>query len=1123
MTSATGQRLTPSESVNSSGQTRLFSTDPYFVLRTPALPIERWFRCLGAESDPKGFIERLRQEWTRPQLQEALALASPSLHRRLSEWDWSVASKKDRKLLQAAYRYFARMCTRSTPFGLFSSVAVGVEDDEARLDLEGPGERLRRHVRLDTATVARITECLLENPDIRRQLKLRVNDCGYQRGDRWIYVEWISQKDTRDYQLSSVDLDEALHQLLMLAAGNALTVHELVDEYGRLDPDIDRAEVYEFIDLLIESKLLLTSLEPRLTGMECLPAMLETLEAIPEARAAVRQLEQCQRRLTKLDSASSEQALAAYRDVEKDLQPLNLSIDRQQLLQVDFYRDLSELTLPGSIMDELARAAEIGLALGASRNNRLDDFCQRFTARYEGQRVALLEALDEESGVGLEPMAPAESALLNGVAWQLDSTQQRDGVEQLVVEKYLGPDTARRFEIVIDGDDLPPLDTDDRSRVPEAAHMLATLLAKDVEALNRGEFRIWLQGINGPGVANMIGRFCFGSDELAEYVRTSHRRESEARPEAIHAEIVHLPKERMGNLTCRPLLRDHEIPLLGHSGASEANQIDLSDLEIEVVGKEITLWSRRHGRPVIPRMSNAHNFEAGTLGIYRFLCLLQFHGTTAGGFRLPASLAGRTFSPRVRCGRVILSPAQWRIAGERADRLKNGPADGVGARLSELAAELDIPRHVGLIEGDNVLALDLNSAIAPEILLTDLRKRGELRLIELFVGDSDLCAGHSETRFLHELVVPLGRQMSGARERSKVGNDRSTRKRSRQQEAATDWARYLQRADSRSSTLPDRVRHRLPGSDWLSYRLFGGAALLDRALAETLAPAADEWQRQGLCSGWFFIRYNDPGWHLRLRFHGEPAQLLSEVLPRMHRVGEALMADGLVTQLDIASYRREIERYGGPEAIELCERWFAQESARTAALIRRLRGGDPEWRWQIAVLCLTQDMADFGLTGDELQSLFDFVAAGFREEFSMEKQRLASLGQKYRAIGAQIRALCEGRVPSDLPDRELIRSIIFAHRDERRDIACGLRGLDEEGKLWGPLDSLLPSLLHMACNRWFVDTSRANEMVLYDMVRRGLQALRAQGLGPWAPVSEGQRLDDDNPAGSGSTRSPVVT
>ena len=36
------------------------------------------------------------------------------------------------------------------------------------------------------------------------------------------------------------------------------------------------------------------------------------------------------------------------------------------------------------------------------------------------------------------------------------------------------------------------------------------------------------------------------------------------------------------------------------------------------------------GRRVIPRLTSAHNYDAGSLGVYRFLCALQGQGVAAG-------------------------------------------------------------------------------------------------------------------------------------------------------------------------------------------------------------------------------------------------------------------------------------------------------------------------------------------------------------------------------------------------------------------------------------------------------------------------------------------------------------
>src|SRR4051794_5762311 len=79
----------------------------FFLMRTPLLPMEELDR-LRAEP---GYWEVLA---ARPEVREALHLASPALMRRLAAGD------PDDGVAASVTAYLIRMCTRATPFGLFA-------------------------------------------------------------------------------------------------------------------------------------------------------------------------------------------------------------------------------------------------------------------------------------------------------------------------------------------------------------------------------------------------------------------------------------------------------------------------------------------------------------------------------------------------------------------------------------------------------------------------------------------------------------------------------------------------------------------------------------------------------------------------------------------------------------------------------------------------------------------------------------------------------------------------------------------------------------------------------------------------------------------------------------------
>ena len=92
--------------------------------------------------------QRLRAVYARPEVREALFLASPDLEARFDIWLHQPESESGQKIERALVRYFARMAGRATPFGLFAGCSVGTTGRTTRVLLRGRAS-YRRHSRLD--------------------------------------------------------------------------------------------------------------------------------------------------------------------------------------------------------------------------------------------------------------------------------------------------------------------------------------------------------------------------------------------------------------------------------------------------------------------------------------------------------------------------------------------------------------------------------------------------------------------------------------------------------------------------------------------------------------------------------------------------------------------------------------------------------------------------------------------------------------------------------------------------------------------------------------------------------------------------------------------------------------
>lgn len=79
--------------------------------------------------------------------------------------------------------------------------------------------------------------------------------------------------------------------------------------------------------------------------------------------------------------------------------------------------------------------------------------------------------------------------------------------------------------------------------------------------------------MGGTSAANLISRFSHLDPSVCQLVKAITQKESELYPDAIVAEIIHLPAARTGNILFRSILREYEIPYLGHSHLAADQQI----------------------------------------------------------------------------------------------------------------------------------------------------------------------------------------------------------------------------------------------------------------------------------------------------------------------------------------------------------------------------------------------------------------------------------------------------------------------------------------------------------------------------------------------------------------------
>ncbi|ARI50728.1 hypothetical protein A6E92_00205 [Streptomyces sp. S8] len=145
------------------------------------------------------------------------------------------------------------------------------------------------------------------------------------------------------------------------------------------------------------------------------------------------------------------------------------------------------------------------------------------------------------------------------------------------------------------------------------------------------------------------------------------------------------------------------------------------------------------------------------------------------------------------------------------------------------------------------------------------------------------------------------------------------------------------------------MTHSPDHTPWLSLHCFLRSAPedVDTLLTEEVAPLLDGLVAGGEAGGWFFIRYDEGGHHLRIRVRGASeatavslAAALAKAAGRLPDTGAgAVSGQADHAEVRAVPYVPETARYGGPEALPVAEEVFVRSSRVAVRAVRETPRG----------------------------------------------------------------------------------------------------------------------------------------------------------------------------------------
>lgn len=264
-----------------------------------------------------------------------------------------------------------------------------------------------------------------------------------------------------------------------------------------------------------------------------------------------------------------------------------------------------------------------------------------------------------------------------------------------------------------------------------------------------------------------------------------------------------------------------------------------------------------------------------------------------------------------------------------------------------------------------------------------------------------------------------------------------------------------------------------PGSEWLYLKIYTGIKTADLILEESIEPLVKYFQEENYISKWFFIRYNDPKAHLRVRLLLTDPNNYTEVLKSISTSLQNFLESGEISNIVIDTYNREIERYG-ENTMEDAEIFFYKNSEFTLQCLPY----DDEEKIIVSLFLIDQMLRKLNLSVQEkLEWMKDFNDA-FKREFNADKKLNSQLDKKYREFKPKYLDF----LSSDEFSGE--RSAFLSHIEENNAALQNVLCHNENQSLRISLRNFFQSIFHMNINRLFVSNQRVFEMIIYDYLVR---------------------------------------
>lgn len=1043
----------------------------FFMIRTPLLPINSYINIFNSNLNDEDIINKLIQFSNNPIIREAIAVGSVDLLLSLSKLDASTNGKEKEKIFSSLLKYFIRMTTRTTPFGEFSGVTLGKFTDKTNVILDDIS-KYKKRARPDMEWMYKLINKLEKNKCILDNLVVTWNSVATFVGSRveMPYLSVYAQECNESIDEGDIVSIRATSVVRYIAqvTNCGVKYRDLMGLMIKQYKDVSEETIDILLKQLLEKEILITDLRPPLDIISPYEYIINKVKDIKSAKDCLYDLEKVNEMIKQYNMLPIGEGEEKYLNIIKLMKSI---VKSKKYLQVDLRLSGDNIELNKCVATELTKAAETLCKLSSVNNDskNIIEYTTEFIGKYgEDREIPLLEVVDSDKGIGF----PA------GYTMPIVNKRLHDNVEKpdyeklkdLIIFKVIESINNKQHSIEINSNDIKDIKIQESvfKDMPASFEINAFIKAKSKDDIDDGNYELFIgPNIGSDKAGKTFGRFTDILDDkiYSELNKINSTEKEIVGSNTVFAQLIFVPsKGTLGNICLTSNIRDYEIIISTTSSVEKSKVISIQDLVLGIDNKRLYIKCPSLNKKVIVTTNNMLN-RSIMPNICRFLLDISedkksrwFPMDLLSGYisKLP-------YVPSIKIGKVIVLPQTWKLNEDILDlNLKNIKKEEFFEAIEIWRKKWDVPKFIYQVESDNRLMFNLNNKIHLNELLSILKKKRNIKITDVECDFNNYFVNSERGKYVSEIVLPI------VKNNIKLSNKRFIND-------------NFKRRNSKLSTLDSR-RTIFPSGDWMFLKLYGNHIREEELIAFEINSICKELLNEGLIDEFFFMRYVDLGNHIRLRFKGTPKVLYTKVLSKLSKWFDTLRDEGLLSKVEIDTYEREIERYGGLELMEYAEKVFFYDSIVVSNILylRRMRQLNMSLD-EVALCSFIMYLEDFNIPYLDQIKLLDIITdqSQYRKEFIKRRTKYMLIGNSNNDF-KNLRNTEEG---------QLVYNILKTRSKAIKEYAIKLNEFNTNNRLTNTLENIYLSVLHLHCNRLF-GTDREKEKEVVSYTRHTLYALK---------------------------------